>query len=70
MSNGNDFVDDRSRQCTGKRGYQSKFVAKRVLRRARGLDKNRGALRVYKCPWCNLYHVGSKPGTKKKPAAE
>jgi hypothetical protein len=51
-------------QCTGKKGYGSKAIAKRVLRRAPKMDDRwiRSELDVYRCPHCRLFHIGHKAG--------
>ncbi len=63
------FQDDPQRQCVGKRGYRTKANAKRMLRRSQALH-GRDRLRVYRCPHCDLWHVGHKPGKRVEPEAE
>jgi hypothetical protein len=54
-------------QCSGKRGYSSKRVAKRSARRAE-TKLGGGHLDVYRCDWCRdpvsgrrYYHAGHRP---------
>ena len=46
--------------ATGKRGYQSRSDAKKVLARWRADHKE--DLWAYKCPSCGLHHIGSSQG--------
>ncbi len=48
----------RELQCEGKRGYRSKKVAKTSGRRAEQHVHSR--LSVYRCPHCDLFHLGHK----------
>ncbi len=53
----NGYMDKRERQCEGKRGYRSKKVAKTSGRRA---ESTIGRVSVYRCPHCDLFHLGHK----------
>lgn len=57
MSHSNDTVHDSALQCAGKRGYASKTRAKRHARRAESVI---GRLSAYRCPHCNLFHLGHR----------
>jgi hypothetical protein len=63
------FRDDPRRQCRGKRAYDTKATAKKVLRDSQGL-RGRGRLRPYACPHCGLWHIGHKPDHRDREAEE
>lgn len=56
---GHSNVDERAPevQCVGKRGYGSKAKAKRSARRSEGKI---GRVFTYRCPHCNLFHLGHR----------
>lgn len=57
-------VEDAWTTCpaTGKRGYMSKAAAKRARRRTHGSsENNNGALSLYACAHCRLWHIGHLP---------
>lgn len=58
MSYSNGTVYDPARQCHGKRGYSSKAQAKKSGRRA---ERIVGRLVAYRCPHCDLFHLGHRP---------
>lgn len=60
MTHSNDTVRDPALQCAGKRGYSSKAKAKRSGRRSEWLL---GRLSAYRCPHCNLFHLGHRRST-------
>ena len=39
----------------GKMPFRSKVIAKRAIRRMKG---RQGKLEAYRCPVCNMFHVG------------
>ncbi len=45
-------------QCTGKRPYRRKQVAKRA---AKQVEQFYGRMQPYRCPWCELWHIGHRP---------
>lgn len=51
-------------QCLGKRGYRTKADAKGAKRRTL-LSGTGGGLMIYRCPWCELWHLGHKPAAVK-----
>lgn len=54
---------DRQGQCDGKRGYETKAVARDVKKRAaRDYGK---AMDAYRCPHCLRWHIGTRPKQKK-----
>lgn len=53
----NDFVRSPEVQCEGKHGYRSKAEAKRYARRA---EHRLGRLVAYRCPHCELFHLGHR----------
>ena len=61
----NQYVDDPVRQCFGKFKFATKERAKRHLKRGRKMS-GRGDVMAYLCPHCDYYHLGTKPGVKKK----
>lgn len=61
----NQYVDLPERQCHGKFKFTSKQRAKRFLKRARTMN-GRGDVMPYTCPHCGYYHLGTKPGVKKR----
>lgn len=46
-------------QCWGKKGYRVKAEAKSVSVKA--MQRGFGRMRPYRCPHCDLWHVGHKP---------
>ncbi len=44
----------------GKRGYPSKKLAKRALRRITGSEVAVGLLHIYRCDHCRLWHMGRR----------
>lgn len=56
--------DDPARQCHGKHTYPSKAIAKRSLKRWKPTGARRNNLQVYRCPHCDSFHIGHKPGTR------
>ena len=57
MTHSNDTVRDPAFQCAGKRGYGTKAKAKRSARRA---ERIIGRLSAYRCPHCDLFHLGHR----------
>lgn len=59
------YVDDPARQCQGKRAFESKADAKHHIKtsasRLGGFDRKPVA---YRCPHCNLFHVGGQGVTR------
>ncbi len=53
----NKTLRPKAEQCVGKRGYGSKAKAKRHARRAEGTI---GRLHAYRCPHCDLFHLGHR----------
>lgn len=52
-------------QCHGKRRYRHRGDARKAMRRQQTAGNGRGGrLTVYRCPWCDWYHIGNKPGTR------
>jgi hypothetical protein len=53
----------RERQCDGKRRYRSKGDAKLALRRipSSSMKSTRDSFGVYRCHYCDGFHIGSKP---------
>ena len=49
-------------RATGKRGYMTRSAAKKARQRthAKSIDNN-GALSVYRCASCELWHIGHMP---------
>ncbi len=58
MTYTNRYVDKRERQCEGKHGYSSKRKAKTAGRRAE--PHVSGRLSAYRCPHCDLFHLGHR----------
>lgn len=54
----------RDRACEGKQGHdtreQAKFHMQNLIRKGNVL------LEVYRCPWCDKYHVGHRPKGRKR----
>lgn len=50
-------------QCFGKVAHPSRRLAVEAVHRLTatldGLGKDRPALEVYRCPWCNFFHCGN-----------
>ena len=57
------FIDLHEKQCKYKRSFPSRRIARRSMRRRYTEYRNMNA---YICPWCGMWHVGHKKGTKKK----
>jgi hypothetical protein len=59
------FVASRERQCGGKHNYRRKIDAKVAARQTMSASRHhtekRGRLIVYRCPWCEFWHVGHPP---------
>lgn len=60
MTHRNDTVRDPDRQCAGKHGYGTKSKAKRAYRRK---GSTVGRLFAYRCPHCDLFHLGHRPSS-------
>jgi hypothetical protein len=43
--------------------FMSRKLAKRSMRRRYTSYRD---MHAYKCPWCDMWHVGHKPGRAKK----
>lgn len=52
-------------QCEGKRWFTHKRYAKDHARQA---ERSVGRMQVYRCPHCDLWHVGHKVPSKHKRA--
>jgi hypothetical protein len=65
----NGYIDAPERQCLGKFKFATKARAKLHLRRVRSMS-GRGDMMAYRCPHCDYYHLGTKPGVKKRRRAE
>jgi hypothetical protein len=57
------FIDLEERQCKNKKKFLSRKDAKRSARRRFADYRD---MHAYKCPWCDNWHVGHKPGKPKK----
>ena len=59
------FVASRERQCGWKHNYRRKIDAKVAARQTMSASRHhtekRGRLIVYRCPWCEFWHVGHPP---------
>lgn len=51
-------------KCAGKVGHVTLTSAQYVLNRMKTVGGE--ILEIYKCKFCKKYHIGHKPGTKKK----
>lgn len=50
---------DRSRQCDGKVRHPDRRAARAARQRVRNLPDGEGThLTIYRCPWCDAFHVG------------
>lgn len=57
----NQYEGDPRSQCAGKLGFRTKAAAKRKIRRLKTFRGARSDLRVYRCPHCRAFHIGTKP---------
>jgi hypothetical protein len=48
-------------QCTGKRWYSDKHEAKKAAKKS---EQRFGRMDVYRCPHCDLWHIGHEPKRK------
>lgn len=56
----NAYVGAYTAQCEGKRPFESKALAKLVIRRHRGCGGVMGLLSAYRCPHCGDFHIGKR----------
>ncbi len=56
-SHSNSVAHSPEAQCKGKKGYDSKTKAKRYARRG---ESRLGRLFAYRCPHCDLFHLGHR----------
>jgi hypothetical protein len=61
MAHGDEFAPKGS-ECARKNGHQTKESAKQQL--SSQLAKGAVNLKVYRCRYCKLFHVGHPPGTR------
>ena len=52
-------IDDPRAQCLGKRVFGSKGEALAAIRAMDKFAKRRKGRKVYKCPHCHSFHIGS-----------
>ena len=52
--------EDKSVSCTGKEGFSSMDMARKIAKRMSG--KHSSTIAPYKCRCCEFYHVGEKVG--------
>lgn len=45
-------------QCDGKVPFRTKPAAKHARADA---ERHAGRMDIYRCPWCNFWHLGHKP---------
>lgn len=57
------FIDLEERQCKNKKKFLTRKDAKRSMRRRYTSYKD---MQAYKCPWCEMWHVGHRLGREKK----
>lgn len=57
------FIDLEERQCKNKKQFLTRKDAKRSARRRYTSYKD---MQPYKCPWCEMWHVGHRRGREKK----
>ncbi len=58
------IVYSRESQCAGKRTFRRKAQAKHAARQTMSggtHSEKPGRVVVYRCPWCDLWHVGHPP---------
>ncbi len=53
------YRGSRQSQCTGKIGHKTAAKARAAAKKT-GNDR-KGRLNIYRCPWCNKFHVGRVP---------
>lgn len=58
------YEGDPDRQCSGKLAFPNKSAAKLKIRRMRNTRSGKANLRVYRCPHCRSFHIGTKLGRK------
>ena len=56
----------RDAACTGKQQFQDHESARRAAKHQSDRRKNRVKLSVYKCEFCDHFHVGKEPPRKIK----
>lgn len=49
------------RQCVGKRRYTSKSQAKAAIAALKAKGNWSGRMSAYRCPHCELFHIGHTP---------
>lgn len=59
-------VDRLESQCAGKKGFDSFSKAKECIRRqGRTVRNGSGYMQPYRCPHCNMWHLGG--GKERRP---
>lgn len=62
LSKGGDMKGSWDQSCEGKQGHETKEQAK--AHRNNLIRRGNALLEVYKCPWCDKWHVGHRPKGK------